>query len=189
MISDDTEHALMTAQAAIDSGGDAERFANALARRLRRWFLALPAGIGFATLRSCFKLCVGFPPNKSGVFSAGNGAAMRSAILGVMYGADVERMKAFVWRSTIITHTDPKAYFGAFAVAVAAHLSATSAAIDGASYLDALHAAFADETHTNGSKTDYSPPGRGWGGVLDRVEVAPSTNHPLPFPGGETASR
>ena len=81
------------------------------------------------------------------MFSAGNGPAMRSAILGVVYGSDIGRLKEFVRRSTIITHTDPKAYFGAFAVALAAHLSATGAAIDGASYVEALHAALADEPH------------------------------------------
>lgn len=174
MISDDTEHTLMAAQVVIDSGGDQERFAKGLARRLRWWFLGLPAGIGFATLRSCFKLCVGFPPDRSGVFSAGNGPAMRSAILGVMYGEDVERMKAFVWRSTMITHTDPKAYIGAFAVAFAAHLSATGAAIDGAAYVDALQTILCE--------TANSPPGRGKGRVS--VERLPKT-HPQPLPGGD----
>ncbi len=145
MISDDTEHTLMVAQALIEAGGDPERFSQELARRLRRWLFGLPAGIGFATLRSCLKLCVGYSPRASGVFSAGNGAAMRSAILGVMYGADIERLKEFVRRSTTITHTDPKAYYGAVAVALAAHLSATSAAIDGASYLERLQTVLADE--------------------------------------------
>ena len=184
MISDDTEHALMTAQAVIDSCGDPERFAQALARRLRWWFLGLPAGIGLATLRSCFKLCVGFPPHKSGVFSAGNGPAMRSAILGAAYGADIDRLKELVRRSTIITHTDPKAYIGAFAVALATHLSATGAAIDGASYLETLQAAFADEPHPDGRETAYFPPGRGKGWV--NVEIAPTEEtHPQPLPGGE----
>jgi len=157
MISDDTEHTLMVAQAIVDSGGDPERFAQALARRLRRWLLALPAGIGLATLRSCFKLCVGFSPDHSGVFSAGNGPAMRSAILGVVYGSDVSRLKEVVRRSTIITHTDPKAYLGAFAVALAAHLSATGAAVDGASYVEALHASLADEPDPNGAGSQFSP--------------------------------
>ncbi|GAK50904.1 ADP-ribosylation/Crystallin J1 [Candidatus Moduliflexus flocculans] len=157
MISDDTEHALMVAQAVIDSGGDPERFSKSLARRLRWWFLGLPAGIGLATLRACLKLCVGVSPHKSGVFSAGNGPAMRSAIIGVMYGADIERMKAFVRRSTIITHTDPKAYIGAFAVALAAHLSATGATIDGAAYLAALRSALADEPLPSREGSQFSP--------------------------------
>lgn len=75
---------------------------------------------------------------------------MRSAILGVMYGSDIGRLKEFVRRSTIITHTDPKAFIGAFAVALAAHLSATGAAVDGTSYLDVLYA-------TLGEPGDKSP--------------------------------
>lgn len=84
----------------------------------------MPAGAGFATLRACFKLWLGFPPQKSGVFSAGNGPAMRSPIIGVAYGDDIKKMKEMVKASTFITHTDPKAFKGAMAAAIAAHLSA-----------------------------------------------------------------
>ncbi|MHC4192297.1 MAG: ADP-ribosylglycohydrolase family protein, partial [Planctomycetota bacterium] len=87
---------------------------------------AVPAGVGFATLRAVFKLWLGFPPDRSGVFSAGNGPAMRSAILGIAFGEDVEALKDWVLRTTRITHSDPKAFFGALTVALAAHLSAQS---------------------------------------------------------------
>ena len=40
------------------------------------WFASLPAGIRRATARACIKLWLGFPPTRSGVFSAGNGPAM-----------------------------------------------------------------------------------------------------------------
>ncbi len=86
MVSDDTEHTCMVAQAIVASGGDERLFAKNLAWRMRRWFLCMPAGIGFATLRSLIKLCVGFSADRSGVFSAGNGPAMRSAIIGVCFG-------------------------------------------------------------------------------------------------------
>ena len=82
MVSDDTEHACIVAQCLIASVGDDAVFERELAQRLRRWFLLLPAGIGGATFRSCLKLCLGFSPQRSGVFSAGNGPAMRAAILG-----------------------------------------------------------------------------------------------------------
>jgi ADP-ribosylglycohydrolase len=121
MVSDDTEHTCMVVQALIASGGDVDRFTRDLARMLRYWLLGLPAGIGFATLRSILKLWMGFSPKKSGVFSAGNGPAMRAAIIGVCYGDDEARLKEFVKAATIITHTDPKAYWGALAVALAAH--------------------------------------------------------------------
>ena len=82
MVSDDTEHTCLVAQALCAAPTDADRFARHLARGLRWWLLGLPAGIGSATLRATLKLWLGFPPARSGVFSAGNGPAMRSAILG-----------------------------------------------------------------------------------------------------------
>jgi ADP-ribosylglycohydrolase len=138
MMSDDTEHTCMVAEALIISVGDVNRFAKELARRLRYWLLGLPAGIGFATLRSILKLWLGFPPNKSGVYSAGNGPAMRSAIIGVCYGADESKLKELVAASTAVTHTDPKAYWGALAVALAAHESCASRQIDGIKYYHRL---------------------------------------------------
>ena len=124
VFSDDTEHACMTAQALLTSGGDATRFARDLARRLRWWFLGLPAGIGRATLRACLRLWVGFGPQRSGVYSAGNGPAMRAPILGVCLGHDLPRLGEFLRASTRLTHTDPKAEYGAFAVAWATYRSA-----------------------------------------------------------------
>lgn len=124
MVSDDTEHACFTAQAVIRSQGDPDRFERELARSLRWWMAGLPAGIGFATLRSIVRLWIGIPPARSGVFSAGNGPAMRSPVLGVAFGGRPEKLREFVLRSTRMTHTDPKAFHGALAVAVAAHLSA-----------------------------------------------------------------
>ena len=123
MVSDDTEHACLVAQALIASAGEPCAFERALARGLRLWLLSLPAGVGLATLRACLKLCLGVPPSRSGIHSAGNGPAMRSALLGVCYGDDPERLRALVRASSRLTHTDPKAEIGALAVAVAAHLA------------------------------------------------------------------
>ena len=120
MVSDDTEHAAFVAQALVRSRDDPVVFARCLARSLRWWVLGLPAGVGFATLRATLKLWLGFPPSKSGVYSAGNGPAMRSAIFGVVFAEDHAKLKAFVKASTEITHRDPKAYFASLAVAVAA---------------------------------------------------------------------
>jgi ADP-ribosyl-[dinitrogen reductase] hydrolase len=127
MVSDDTEHTCMVAQALIVSAGEPRKFAASLAWRLRFWLLGLPAGIGFATLRSIVKLWIGFSPNHSGVFSAGNGAAMRSAILGVCHGNRTETLRSLVQASTRLTHTDPRAEHGALAVALAAFLAAEGA--------------------------------------------------------------
>src|SRR6516165_7795246 len=88
MTSDDTEHTCLVGQALLRAPNDADLFGRWLARGLRWWFLGLPAGIGRATLRACLKLWLGFPPRRSGVWSAGNGPAMRSALLGVCLGGD-----------------------------------------------------------------------------------------------------
>ena len=126
MVSDDTEHACMTARALLSAPTDERRFASALAWQLRLWLLCLPAGVGLATLRACVKLWLGWPPARSGVFSAGNGPAMRAPLLGVALGHDPEhdpeRLLRFLRASTRLTHRDPKAEAGALAVALAASL-------------------------------------------------------------------
>src|SRR5262249_11838055 len=121
MTSDDAEHTCMTAQALLRSRDDPERFVRSLAWRLRFWLLGLPAGIGYATLRAILKLWLGFSPHRSGVFSAGNGPAMRAALLGVCLGDDPERLRAFVRASSRLTHTDPRAELGSYLIALAAH--------------------------------------------------------------------
>src|SRR5262245_19305467 len=105
MTSDDTEHTCLLAQALLRHADDPARFARSLAWGLRGWLLCLPAGVGRATLRSCLKLWLGFPPARSGVWSAGNGPAMRSALLGVCLGDDPDRLRSFVRASTRLTHT------------------------------------------------------------------------------------
>ncbi|MGH7226014.1 MAG: ADP-ribosylglycohydrolase family protein [Gemmataceae bacterium] len=137
MVSDDTEHACMTAQALLRCAHDANAFARSLAWRLRFWLLGLPAGIGSATLRGILKLWIGFPPTRSGVWSAGNGPAMRSALLGVCLGDDLDRLRAFVRASTRLTHSDPRAERGAFLIALAAHYGSRNdpGTIDAAAFL------------------------------------------------------
>ena len=119
MVFDDTEHTCMTAQALLTSQGDVDLFRRQLARHLRWWLLGIPAGIGLATLRSILRLWSGRDPKNSSVFSAGNGPAMRAAILGACID-DLDALRSFVQASTRITRTDPKAEFGARAVALVA---------------------------------------------------------------------
>jgi ADP-ribosylglycohydrolase len=115
MISDDTDHACMVAQALLASGGDSEKFERALAWRLRFWLLNLPAGVGFATGRAILKLWLGF--RRSGVWSAGNGPAMRAPLLGVLYQDNPAHAVALLKISTRMTHTDFKALLGAISIA------------------------------------------------------------------------
>ncbi|MDM8522212.1 ADP-ribosylglycohydrolase family protein [Desulfococcaceae bacterium HSG8] len=138
MVSDDTEHACMLAQALISSAGEPEKFISELSRSFRFWLLGLPAGVGYATLRSLLKLWIGFPGKKSGVFSAGNGPAMRSPLIGVCYGHDPVKMRQLVRASARITHTDPKAEFGALAAALAAYMASRNHHVSAQDYSEAL---------------------------------------------------
>ncbi len=119
MVSDDFEHAVMAAQAYAEHPADADAFAQRLAGRLRWWLAALPAGLGRATLKAGVRLWLGYGPHNSGVSSAGNGPAMRSAVLGAAID-DLAKLGDYVRASTRLTHTDPRAELGAQAVALAA---------------------------------------------------------------------
>ena len=138
MISDDTEHTCMVAQSIIISAGNTSIFSKELALRLRWWLIGLPAGIGYATLKSSIKLWLGFPSQKYGVFSAGNGAAMRSAIIGVFYGDDIQKLRELVRISTRLTHTDIKAEYGALAIALAAYIASQKLLISPQFYYEKL---------------------------------------------------
>ncbi|MCZ6793679.1 MAG: ADP-ribosylglycohydrolase family protein [Planctomycetota bacterium] len=116
MVSDDTEHAIFSAQCLLASPAP-DDFARRLAWCLRWWLVALPAGVGLATLRSIVKLWSGIPPERSGVDSAGAGPAMRSAIIGAFHAGNDEGIRRFVAASTRLTHRDPRALIGAQAVA------------------------------------------------------------------------
>jgi len=140
MVSDDTEHTCMVAQSLIVSHGDVELFKKTFAWKLRFWLLGLPAGIGLATLKAILKLWFCFSPDNSGVFSAGNGAAMKTALIGVCYGTDKNQLKQLVKATTRMTHTDPKAECGALAVALAAHLASLNQYVSPQAYFDQLAA-------------------------------------------------
>lgn len=127
MVSDDTDHACLTAVALARSGGSPSGFARHLARGLRFWLLALPAGVGLGTLRGIVRLWVGVPPDRSGVRSAGNGPCMRAPLIGLYARDDASLRRALVRASTRITHADPRAEEGARAVAAAAAASVRAA--------------------------------------------------------------
>jgi ADP-ribosylglycohydrolase len=137
MVSDDTEHTCIVAQSLIEANSDLNVFQRSLARRLRHWLLGIPAGIGTATLRSIIRLWMGISPERSGVFSAGNGPAMRAAILGIAF-SDPQALRRFVRVSSRVTHSDPKAEYGAFAIALAAHMAGQTRVVCPNTYLDQL---------------------------------------------------
>jgi len=120
MVSDDTEHSVFVAQSLAAASSEAGRFQHLLAWRFRYWICCLPAGVGLATLRASLKLCLGVPPAHSGVYSAGNGPAMRSALIGAFFVNEPAKIREFVRVSTRITHTDPRAETAALAIALTA---------------------------------------------------------------------
>lgn len=120
MCSDDTEHACLTAQSLTAAWDDDLKFRQELAWRTRWWFAGLPFGIGMATVKACVRLWLGFGAGRSGVFSAGNGPGMRAPVLGVALRNEPALLKAAVHSATLITHTDPKAEYGALVLAYAA---------------------------------------------------------------------
>ena len=143
MVSDDTEHTCLVAQSLIASGGDVEVFRQSLSWQLRFWFASIPAGIGMATARAIIRLWFGVSPLQSGVFSAGNGPAMRAAIIGAAID-DRKRMAELIRASSRMTHTDPKAEFGAQAVALAAHMTRSQEGVTSAEFLNELRATLGD---------------------------------------------
>jgi ADP-ribosylglycohydrolase len=156
MVSDDTEHTCMVGQALLRAPADVDAFARSLAWRLRWWLLGLPAGTGRATLRAVLKLWLGFSPRSSGVCSAGNGPAMRAALLGTCLGGDLDRLRAYVRASTRLTHTDPRAERGALLVALAAHHGATHGpqGVQGESFLREARDALPDRDKQLGELLD-----------------------------------
>jgi ADP-ribosylglycohydrolase len=109
-VSDDTEQAIMTAEAILEGQGDPVKAAKIFGSKLRGWFWTIPPGVGLSTAKACLKLTVGLP---SGVASAGNGAAMRMAPVG-LFSEDPEELAAALAR---VSHTDPRGVEGAVAVA------------------------------------------------------------------------
>lgn len=117
MVSDDTEHTLMLAQALLSHPEDPMAFQRALAWKFRWWFVALPGGVGMATARACLKLWIGFPISKCAVHSAGSGPPMRSAVLGAFFADHPDRRRAFVLASSRLTHRGWQAETAALAIA------------------------------------------------------------------------
>jgi ADP-ribosylglycohydrolase len=114
-VSDDTEQTALVAQSLARHSASRERCVRAFRRALLAWFLRLPWGIGFGTLRACLRIALGLA--KTGVASAGNGAAMRAAVVGVFFRDDPVARRAFTEDLARVTHTDPRAVAGAHFVA------------------------------------------------------------------------
>jgi ADP-ribosylglycohydrolase len=123
MISDDTEHTLMVAQALLSHPDDPAAFQSALAWKFRWWFAGLPGGVGLATAKACLRLWMGIPARKAAVASAGSGPAMRSSIIGAYFANDEKLRREFGLASSRLTHRAWQAETAALAVAECVALS------------------------------------------------------------------
>ncbi len=131
-VSDDTEQAALVAQSLIRYPQDPDGCARDFRRALLGWFLRMPWGAGMATLRACSRIALGLP--RSGVPSAGNGAAMRAAVIGVFFHDRPQERHRFGRALAEVTHLDPRAVEGALLVAevaaALAHCPAGEATLD-----------------------------------------------------------
>ncbi|MBI5622387.1 MAG: ADP-ribosylglycohydrolase family protein [Elusimicrobia bacterium] len=123
-VSDDTEQSALVAQSLARHPDDPEACARAFRRSLLGWFLRLPWGVGLATVRACLRIGLGF--KVSGVASAGNGAAMRAAVVGVFFHDKPGERRTFGRSLALVTHTDPRAVEAALFAAELAGLCASA---------------------------------------------------------------
>src|SRR4051812_33317835 len=114
-VSDDTEQAALVAQALARHPDDLGGCVRAFRRSLLGWSCRLPWGVGLATIRSCARIALGLSP--SGVRSAGDGAAMRTAVIGVFFHDRPAERAAFGRALAEVTHRDERAVQGALYVA------------------------------------------------------------------------
>lgn len=123
-VSDDTEQSALVVESVVLARGDLHESVRRFRRALCAWLMRLPFGIGWATLRACLRILFGV--KQSGVRSAGNGAAMRSAVVGVLFANDDAKRRAAVRAFAEVTHRDVRAIEGALYVAELAALCVRS---------------------------------------------------------------
>ena len=111
---DDTQLTLHTAKALIQGSGFNEDY---FIREYVEWLEDPPIGPGFGCISSIQKLKYGIPWKKAASNSGGNGTAMRVSPIGLFYNNDINNLKNFALKSSIITHSHPAASAGAIVVA------------------------------------------------------------------------
>ncbi|MFP5332339.1 MAG: ADP-ribosylglycohydrolase family protein [Acidimicrobiia bacterium] len=127
-ITDDTQLTMCLAESIVERG---EVDPEDLARRFVEW-LPHGRGKGRATTQAVQALTRGEPWWITGSLSAGNGAAMRAAPIGLLHPLDPEKIRWDAALASIPTHADPTAIAAAAALAfgVAYCLHQTPASFD-----------------------------------------------------------
>jgi len=124
-ITDDTQMTIWLARSLLACGGfnGADLVHRFVAERIR--------GIGSATRTFVGRARAGTPWHETGVPSAGNGVAMRSAPVGIRYADSFDNLVTVAGLQAMVTHNDPMAIASGIVVAAAVALLGT------ASYADA----------------------------------------------------
>ncbi|MFN3219164.1 MAG: ADP-ribosylglycohydrolase family protein [Acidimicrobiales bacterium] len=139
---DDTQLTLWTAESLLaDDAAHQELFAATLAEHRSDI-----RGIGFATDDAIDRLQQGVPWHQSGSRSAGNGAAMRAAPIGIACGHDLAALRQVAALNAVVTHADPLAVASTIvqASAVAYLLVTPPGSLEPRRFLDWLVAGAAD---------------------------------------------
>lgn len=127
---DDTQLTLATVEAILDAG-DVDL--GAIARRIARlWQRNEVIGPGGACTRAAWSLLRGTPWDKAGApdGQAGNGTAMRTAFLGLLFLDDPEALSREVAKVSRITHQDSRSVAGGVAIAAATRTLALAVEVD-----------------------------------------------------------
>jgi ADP-ribosylglycohydrolase len=139
-ITDDTQLTMCVAQSLLTTRGRIDP--EDLARRFVDW-LPNGRGTGHTCVTAVYRLQMGENWWTAGVASAGNGAAMRVAPIGIALGADTTLLCHDAALSALVTHADPMAVASAVGHAwLIAHLAGANAStLDPTSLVNELAAA------------------------------------------------
>ncbi len=164
-ISDDTQLTSWTAEAILQGDDHAPFFAKTLANRLRSI-----RGIGSGTRRAITSHQQGTPWWRSGVDSAGDGAAMRAAALGLGFGHDLQMLRRDSTHNVVVTHTNQLAVASGIAQAYAvARLTRTPPhTLDPHELLTEIVAVLDGLHHVGGIERRPSAGGQ-WTRLVDRI--------------------
>lgn len=105
-ITDDTQLTMVIAEALLHGSGTID--VHDLVQRLLAWWPDA-RGIGRSTDEALETLSMGVPWLQAGSSSAGNGAAMRAAPIGLAHHRDYLRLRDEAIVSAVVTHRDPTA--------------------------------------------------------------------------------
>ena len=129
LYTDDTQQALVLADVLLDNRGFDPEAARRKYLELARPVAGLPRG-AHRSLSGNFRAALermgaDYPTLQTGLPSAGNGAAMRVAPLGLYYAADPAGLREAVIQASLQTHTDARGISAAVSVAYLAGYLAT----------------------------------------------------------------